>query len=114
VLDQSTLDRCAHLPALPALGNSPPRMCVFLSGSQCTIYAERPMVCREYPLITTETDDHLVVRISADCPLAERICEGVRKSPPAWITARARGRPLRIVVSSFYEREIGSFYGEED
>ena len=43
--------------------------CVFLKDNQCTIYSQRPLICRFYPveLTTDETGKH-VFRVTLECP----------------------------------------------
>jgi Fe-S-cluster containining protein len=45
--------------------------CIFLLGNRCTIYDNRPLICRFYPFTMSEVDDYLFD--------ADRGCEGVGK-----------------------------------
>jgi len=43
--------------------------CIFLSSNRCTIYENRPLICRFYPFIMFKTDDYVFK--------VDKHCEGV-------------------------------------
>ena len=50
--------------------------CVFLNGdNQCSIYSQRPLICRMYPIMWTETDDDPELRFHLDmaCKLTHEV-----------------------------------------
>lgn len=43
--------------------------CTFLQNNQCTIYGDRPLICRFYPFeLSTDADGIYVFRETAECP----------------------------------------------
>ena len=43
--------------------------CVFLSGNRCTIYEDRPLICRFYPFTMFKDDNYMFD--------VDRSCEGI-------------------------------------
>lgn len=44
-------------------------MCLFLQNNQCTIYAQRPLICRFYPFeLTTDEKGTFVFKETDECP----------------------------------------------
>jgi Fe-S-cluster containining protein len=43
--------------------------CVFLKNNECTIYGQRPLICRFYPFeLTTKENGNRVFRFTDECP----------------------------------------------
>jgi Fe-S-cluster containining protein len=43
--------------------------CIFLKNNQCTIYAQRPLICRFYPFqLTKDVKEAFVFRETSECP----------------------------------------------
>ncbi len=44
-------------------------MCIFLEDNECTIYEQRPLICRFYPFeLTTDERGDFVFRETLECP----------------------------------------------
>lgn len=44
-------------------------MCLFLHDNQCTIYAQRPLICRFYPFeLTTDENGSFMFKVTNECP----------------------------------------------
>ncbi len=51
------------------LKNALTGMCIFLKDNECTIYEQRPLICRFYPFeLTTDEHGDFVFRETPECP----------------------------------------------
>lgn len=112
-LPEQARDSFRQTQVFPACGDYPPKRCFFLKGTVCEIYPERPQSCRDYPLYMIDKGDEILIRISEDCPRAELVARAVTASSLRALGVNVEGKKLRIEVTSFYERSIADFCGEE-
>jgi len=112
-LPEHVRDSFLKTQILPACGDSPPKRCFFLKGTDCEIYPDRPQSCRDYPLYVINKGNEVVVRVSEDCPRAELIAKAITASSLCALGVNVAGKKLRIEVTSFYEESITAFNGEE-
>ena len=50
--------------------------CIFLKDNQCTIYAQRPLICKFYPVeLTTAETGKYVFRVTSECPGVCCLCD---------------------------------------
>ncbi len=66
--------------------------CVFHDGEQCTIYLNRPLGCRLYPIIFDENVNH---------PVVDRLCPFREEFP---LSFKARGESSKAYLKLISER----------
>ncbi len=50
--------------------------CIFLKNNQCTIYEQRPLICKFYPFeLSTSKERHYIFKFTQECP-------GISKTQP--------------------------------
>jgi len=69
VVDMFAAQTPGKLPYLYELRKSPEGKCVFLYNNQCTIYDDRPLICRFYPFeLSTDSEGVSTFRFTNECP----------------------------------------------
>jgi len=84
-----------ELRGFKSLRNSNGR-CVFHDGEQCTIYSNRPLGCRLYPVIFDEDLNH---------PVMDRLCPFKAEFP---LSFKARQESSRLYLKLIRERQANS------
>jgi Fe-S-cluster containining protein len=112
-LDPHILEYARRTKSLPLVGETPPKACIFLEGSLCSIYEKRPQKCREYPVMISSSEKVVRLHVSEDCPRGEKITQLLRNNPPEWIETVIEGKRLEVVASSFFDERMRQFLGEE-
>lgn len=65
---------------IPVTGDTPPKRCVFLSGSKlCVIYQIRPKICIDYPLEVVSSGSSGKIRVDLGCPRSKQIIKELKK-----------------------------------
>ena len=112
-LDLYVLEQAKNTKSLPLVGETPPKTCIFLKGSLCSIYEKRPQKCREYPIMISSGEEVVRFHVSEDCPRGGKITELLKNNPPEWIKTVMEGKRPEIITSSFFDERMRQFLGEE-
>ena len=113
-LSKHLFERTSQIMALPVVGKSYPKACVFLKDSKCSIYASRPQACREYPFRLIEKEKTVIVRLDEDCPKVSELGRVTIDCLPNWIRAKAKNKKIKIEVCSFLETSSRFHLDEEN
>ncbi len=75
-------------------------MCIFLDNNKCTIYGQRPLVCRFYPFeLTTDELGTFIFKETAECPAINSPESKAKKSLGAQFFADL----LKLASAQFHE-----------